>query len=174
MHAPTFRGSLIVAAVAAFAFGCRGPGDPRGGSAEERAPSAASSYEAQARAIEESKERARQGAIEALYAEWRQEYRAFRAASNAAISAAAAQPEAGPVRSVDEILREADPTAHDPEVQRQFEAWLAKSRRYDARLRELASDPETDPRSPLRADVREALDESVSETPPGAKEPRKD
>ena len=54
-------------------------------------------------------------------------------------------------------LRESDPEQFDPAVQELRAQWLAASELYDLRLRQLENDPELDPRSPLKPEVREAL-----------------
>lgn len=116
-----------------------------------------SSGEAQAERVRQAKEQARQDAIDDLYEQWRYEYVLYRTAVAEALAAEPAPDAAKPVRSVEELLRESDPEAHDPAAQALRAQWLDASQRYDLRLRQLENDPELDPRSPFKPEVREAL-----------------
>ncbi len=132
-------------------------GSSRGPKVEPPPPG---SGDKQAAAVADAQAAARQGVVDDLYEQWRYDYVLYRKAVEDALAreAAAKQPEAAdPVRSLDEILRESDPEAHNPDVKRLFDQWLAQSQKYDSRLRQLANDPDADPRSPLRPEVREAL-----------------
>ena len=64
-----------------------------------------------------AKEAAREAAIEDLYAQWRYEYLAYLEGVDAARTADETEDPLGPVRSLDELLREADPETFcaDPE-----------------------------------------------------------
>ena len=142
------------ACLAAFALaGCTGSRGPR----MDEVP--ADSGTKQAAAIADAQAVARQAAIDDLYEQWRYDYVLYRKAVEDALARgkAAEAPDGEPVRSLDEILREAAPEQHDPEVKQLFDAWLRESQRYDSRLRQLANDPDSDPRSPLKPEVREAL-----------------
>lgn len=133
---------------------CGGPGGPK---VESPPPG---SGEQQAAAVADAQAAARQGVVDDLYEQWRYDYVMYRKAveDTLARDAAAREAEAAdPVRSLDEILKESDPELHHPDVKRLFDQWLAQSQKYDTRLRQLANDPDADPRSPLRPEVREAL-----------------
>jgi len=128
-------------------------------SSPERAAAAPPMTEAeQARAITEAKAKARDAAIADLYEQWRYQYVQYRKAVETRRAASAAAPApADSVRSLDELLRDQDPESYDPALKALRDRWLTESQQFDRRLRELQNDPETDLRSPLRADVREAL-----------------
>jgi len=114
--------------------------------------------EAQAERVRQAQEQSRQDAIEDLYEQWRYEYVLYRTAVSEALAAERAPSEpAQPVRSVEELLRESDPEGHDPAAQALRAQWLESSQNYDLRLRRLENDPERDPRSPLKPEVREVL-----------------
>ncbi|MEZ6015528.1 MAG: hypothetical protein R3F49_10465 [Planctomycetota bacterium] len=151
------RLSLIVL-LGALSVACTSPnGPPRDAKSQ---PDTAT----QAEAIQAAKDTARQAMVADLYERWRYEYVLYRKAVSDAVARSSAPPAgtgeapgSAPVRSLDELLRASAPEEHNPEALRLNQAWIETSRVYDARLRELASDPDEDPRSPLRPDVREAL-----------------
>ncbi len=128
-------------------------------SSPDRAPAAPPMTEAeQARAIADAKAKARDAAIADLYEQWRYQYVLYRKAVETQREAqAAAPPPADNVRSLDELLRDQDPESNDPALKSLRDRWLTESQSFDRRLRELQNDPESDPRSPLREEVREAL-----------------
>jgi hypothetical protein len=117
-----------------------------------------SSGEAQAERVRKAQEQARQDAIDDLYEQWRYEYVLYRTAVAQALAAEPTPSAPGePIRSVEELLRVSDPEGHDPAAQALRAQWLEASQDYDLRLRQLENDPERDPRSPLRPEVRASL-----------------
>lgn len=121
-------------------------------------PSPQSSGEAQAERVRQAQDQARQKAIDDLYEQWRYEYVVYRkAVDDTLVAQRAPDAPVNPVRSVEELLRERDPEGNDPAVVELHALWLESSQKYDLRLRQLANDPEHDPRSPLKPEVREAL-----------------
>jgi hypothetical protein len=119
--------------------------------------------EEQALRVRQAQVAAREAAVADLYEQWRYEYVTYRKAVDEALAAAQpSEPVADPVRSVEELLRESDPEANDPALQDLRAEWLAASEKYDLRLRQLANDPELDPRSPLHPEVRAALEPQPS------------
>lgn len=124
----------------------------------ERAPVDVRAEEArQAEALAQAKAQAREQAVHDVYTRWQEKFvRYSRQVSDAARQAATAEP-ASPVRSVDELLAGTDPMAADPALRSAYAQWLADSRRFTDELRALGNDPETDVRSPLLPELREAL-----------------
>jgi len=108
----------------------------------------------QAEAVRNAQENARQAAVENLYAEWRlaqTNYQSGLQTLEAQAAAQRAQDNSGPVRSLEELLRETAPELHDPAARELHQRWLEESTKFDSRLRQLNSDPDQDPRSPLVA-----------------------
>jgi hypothetical protein len=135
----------------ALASACAGP-EP----APEPPPP---TYEERTQRLEEAKQAARDAAVAQLYEEWRRSYAQYRASVAQVLDAEGpGNSTGGPVRPLEELLREADPETHDPRLAELRRHWLERSEEFDRQLRALQSDPRTDPRSPLLPEVREALE----------------
>lgn len=105
-----------------------------------------------------AQDKAREAMIEDIYEDWRFDYVTYRrAVADAAALERVPDAGSGPVRSIDELLREGDPAYFNPTIKALRDQWVTTSQDYNMRLRKLGNDPERDPRSPLRPEVREAL-----------------
>lgn len=152
---------LTLTLLAVLAGACTSANTPGGGTKTQP------DGKAQADAIADARTAAREGVVADLYEQWRYDFVMYRKAlaDTLARSAEPAEP-TSPVRSLEDLLRASDPELRDPEARKLHEQWVAKSHNYDARLRQLASDPEADPRSPLREEVRSELDPTKPQAAP--------
>jgi hypothetical protein len=138
---------LTLALLAGLSTACR--------STEKLDPNSAEGREAGLRAAQD---KAREEMIADIYEQWRFDYVTYRrAVADAMALERVSDTGSGPVRSIDELLREGDPAYFNPTVKSLRDQWVATSQDYNMRLRKLGNDPERDPRSPLRPEVREAL-----------------
>lgn len=116
------------------------------------------SAEGRAEGLRVAQEKAREEMIEDIYEQWRFDYVTYRrAVADAMAVERVPDSSSGPVRSIDELLREGDPAYFNPQVKALRDEWVTTSQDYNMRLRKLGNDPERDPRSPLRPEVRETL-----------------